>query len=199
MIGRSILVAICLTAVAAAPAFAQGTTPREQRLERQRLRQERRQGQLGQQQPGTNANRQQLVQQLQRKMYQVVKMRVGLDDGQMQQLQGVNRQFAPRRRDLNQQERATRQSLRAEMTSASPDQQKIDAQWKQLRVLQRQRLDILDQEDAQLSGFMTPLQRARYHAIQEQLRRQVEQRGAGAPGAPANRPPTDTSAAPPAR
>lgn len=182
MIRRAILLGACLTMAAAAPVVAQGTTPREQRLERQRARQERRQGQLGQQ-PGANANRQQLVQQLQRKMFQVVKTRVGLDDGQMDKLQRVNRQFAPQRRDLNQKERAIRKSLRAEMTSASPDQQKIESEWKQLRALQRQRLDILDQEDNQLAGFMTPLQRTRYHAIQEQLRRQVELRaGAAAAG-----------------
>ena len=189
-----IVLGLCLTVGAAAPAAAQGGTPREQRLERQRIRQERRQQMLGQaRQPGGNANRQQLVQALQRKVYQVVKTRVGLDDGQMQKLQQVNRQFAPRRRNLNQQERALRQSLRAEMTSASPDQQKIEQQWKQLRDLQRQRLDILDQEDSQLAGFMTPLQRTRYHAIQEQLRRQVEMRAAGAGG----QPPADSAATPP--
>jgi len=196
MIRRAIFLGACLTAAAMAPALAQGTTPREQRLERQRIRQERRQA-LGQQQPGANPNRQQLVRQLQQKMYQVVKTRVGLNDDQMERLQRVNRQFAPQRRDLNQQEKAVRQSLRAEMTSASPDQQKIDSDWKQLRALQRQRLDILDQEDSQLAGFMNPLQRARYHAIQEQLRKQVEQR-AGAAGA-ACQPPADTASGPPPR
>ena len=190
-----VILGLCLTVGAAAPAVGQRVTPREQRLERQRLRQERRQQTLGQQ-PGAGANRQQLVQALQQKVYQVVKTRVGLDDGQMQRLQGVNRSFAPRRKQLNEQERTLRQSLRAEMTSASPDQQKIEDQWKQLRGLQRQRLDILDEEDAQLAGFMTPLQRARYHAIQEQLRRQVEQRAAGAA---VNRPLADSSATPPPR
>lgn len=192
-----VMLGLCLTIGAGVPAMAQGVTPREQRLERQRIRQQRRQEMLGQQQPGANANRQQLVQALQRKVYQVVKTRVGLDDGQMQKLQGVNRQFAPRRKQLNEQERALRQSLRAEMTSASPDQQKIEQEWKQLRGLQRQRLDILDEEDAQLASFMTPLQRARYHAIQEQVRRQVEQRAAGGAGAAANRPLADSAAAPP--
>lgn len=190
-----VILGLCLTVGATAPAVAQGVTPREQRLERQRLRQQRRQ-EMGGQQPGANANRQQLVQALQQKVYRVVKTRVGLDDGQMQKLQRVNRQFAPRRRDLNERERTLRQSLRADMTSAAPDQQKIEAEWKELRGLQRQRLDILDEEDAQLAGFMTPLQRARYHAIQEQLRRQVEMRSAAAgAGTP---PPADSTTPPPA-
>lgn len=188
------LFALCLTMAVAVPLAAQNPMPRTPRLDRPRARQ----GALRPgQQPGAPQNRAQLEQAVRRRMYQVVRNRVGLDDRQMQQLQRVNQQFEPRRRELNQQERDIRLSLRAQMTSASPDQARIESDWKRLRELQRQRLDILDQEDAQLAGFMTPLQRARYHAVQEQLRRRVEQmvqrRAAGAGAA------LDDSVPPPAR
>jgi hypothetical protein len=41
--------------------------------------------------------------------------------------------------------------------------------------LQRQRVELFAQEQRDLAQFMTPLQRARYTALQEQVRRRVEQ------------------------
>ena len=41
--------------------------------------------------------------------------------------------------------------------------------------LQRQRLDLVAQEQRELSSFLTPVQRARYLDLQERLRRRVEE------------------------
>ena len=40
--------------------------------------------------------------------------------------------------------------------------------------LQRQRLDLMADEQKDLAGFLTPVQRAKYAALQEQIRRRVE-------------------------
>ncbi len=60
------------------------------------------------------------------------------------------------------------------MDTTSPDQGKIAAYEDQLVDLQRQRVAILAAEQKELSTFMTPLQVAKYRALQEQLRLRVE-------------------------
>jgi Spy/CpxP family protein refolding chaperone len=59
--------------------------------------------------------------------------------------------------------------------SSQSDQGKITEYLDQLVQLQRQRVELFAQEQRDLAQFMTPLQRARYTALQEQVRRRVEQ------------------------
>ena len=59
--------------------------------------------------------------------------------------------------------------------STQADQSRITGYLDKLVQLQRQRVDLIEQEQKDLAQFMTPLQRARYTALQEQVRRRVEQ------------------------
>ena len=128
----------------------------------------------GEQQLG--GNRAQLERQFQQMLYQMTRRRVGLNDAQMNQLVPVNRRFETQRRDLQRQERQTRLALRDAMRdSTQADQGKISGYLDQLVQLQRQRVELFAQEQRDLAQFMTPLQRARYTALQEQVRRRVEQ------------------------
>jgi hypothetical protein len=70
----------------------------------------------------------------------------------------------------------TRLALRDAMRdSAGTDQSRISGYLDKLMQLQRQRIDLLEQEQRDLAQFMTPLQRARYTALQEQVRRRIDQ------------------------
>lgn len=121
-------------------------------------------------------NRAQLERQFQQMLFQMTRRRVGLTDAQMNQLVPVNRRFEMQRRDLQRQERQTRVALRDAMRDSSQaDQGKISGYLDQLVQLQRQRVELFAQEQRDLAQFMTPLQRARYTALQEQVRRRVEQ------------------------
>lgn len=121
-------------------------------------------------------NRAQLERQFQQMLFQMTRRRVGLTDAQMNQLVPVNRRFEMQRRDLQRQERETRVALRDAMRDSSQaDQGKISGYLDQLVQLQRQRVELFAQEQRDLAQFMTPLQRARYSALQEQVRRRVEQ------------------------
>jgi hypothetical protein len=132
--------------------------------------------QLPESQPGAGANRAQLEQRFQQMLYQMTRRRVGLNDEQMNKLVPINRSFERQRRDLQRQERETRVSLRQAMRdSTQMDQAKISGYMDRLVQLQRQRADLLEQEQKDLAQFMTPLQRARYTALQEQVRRRMEQ------------------------
>ena len=132
---------------------------------------------MGQQLPDEQrGNRVQLERQVQRMLYQMTRRRVGLSDAQMNQLLPINRRFESQRREIQIQERETRLALRDAMRdSTQADQSRITGYLDKLVQLQRQRVDLIEQEQKDLAQFMTPLQRARYTALQEQVRRRVEQ------------------------
>ena len=121
------------------------------------------------------ARRQQLEQQLRRRLWNVTKERVGLTDAQMTKLTQTNQRFDARRRTLNQDERAQRALLRNQILAGDrADQKRIAAALDRLQQLQRQRVDLQAEEQRELATYMTPLQRAKYAALQEQVRRRVE-------------------------
>ena len=140
-------------------------------------------------------NRAALERQVQQQLWRVTRARVGLTDAQMRQLGPVNQKFEQRRRAILREERQTRQALRSAMldsaNSASADQSRVSAHLDRLLQLERERIDLLQEEQRELAKFMTPVQRAKYMALQEQVRRRLEQmraRGrAGEEGAPGSR------------
>ena len=121
-------------------------------------------------------DRQALEQRVRQRMWQLAKRRVGLSDEQMRKLVPVNQRFERDRREIMRAERDERVALRqALVDSTHVDQQAIGGHLDRLMQLEHQRLDLVDREQKELSQFMTPLQRARFFALQEQLRRRVQQ------------------------
>ena len=119
--------------------------------------------------------REQMEQQLRRNLWQIAKQRIGFSDAQMTQLQRTSQRFDERRRALLQDERTQRQLLRQElMADANADQDRVARALDRLHQLQRQRIDLLIEEQREFATFMTPVQRAKYAALQEQVRRRVE-------------------------
>jgi hypothetical protein len=169
--------------LAAAVALALGTwTLRAQRL---------------QPPPGAGIQERGLERQFRERLAEIVKRRLNLNDSQMQRLGQVNDRMERDRMRLLREERMARQALRAEVLAGdSADQPKVDRLINQLLGIQRQRLDLAEREQRELSGFMTPRQRAMYFGIQDQLRQRVEelrqqrqQRRAGAGLGPRRPPP----------
>lgn len=133
------------------------------------------------------ARRQALEQRVRQRTASVVQQQLGLTAEQMRRLGEVNRDMEGQRRTLNQQERDVRIGLRAEvMRGDSADQDRVARYVDQLIDVQRRRIELLSREQRALAAFMTPTQRARYLAIQDQVRRRMEdmrgrRRGAGPP------------------
>jgi Spy/CpxP family protein refolding chaperone len=164
-------IAVIALAQSASPAHAQLRPRRDAALPRPGIG---RQVQGNQQVGG---NRAQLERQFQQMLYQMTRRRVGLTDAQMNQLVPVNQRFETQRRNLQRQERQTRLALRDAMRDSSQsDEGRISGYLDQLVQLQRQRVELFAQEQRDLAQFMTPLQRARYTALQEQVRRRVQMR-----------------------
>ena len=119
--------------------------------------------------------RQQLETRLRQNLWRVTKNRVGLTDDQMTKLAQTSRPFDAQRRELATQERDQRLTLRREILAGQDaDQQRIAAALDRVLEIQRRRAQLQIEEQRALGAFMTPLQRAKYAALQEQLRRRAD-------------------------
>ncbi|MFL5617658.1 MAG: hypothetical protein ACJ79A_04600 [Gemmatimonadaceae bacterium] len=125
---------------------------------------------------GRNApRRQQLEARLRQGLWRITKNRVGLTDEQMTKLAEASRPFDAQRRQLATQEREERLAMRREILAGpSADQQRIATALDHVLDLQRRRAQLQIDEQRALAPFMSPLQRAKYAALQEQLRRRAE-------------------------
>jgi hypothetical protein len=119
--------------------------------------------------------RQQLEERLRQQLWRVTKNRVGLTDEQMNRLARTSRPFDTQRRQLAINERTERLSLRREiLAGTSANQDRVAASLDRMLEIQRRRAQLQIEEQRALAAFMTPVQRAKYAALQEQLRRRAE-------------------------
>lgn len=121
-------------------------------------------------------NRAALEARFQERLKGVMRQRLGLSDAQVDRLAEVNAKFETRRRTLIMSEREVRMGLRREIAadSAANNERVTELMDRALR-LQRERLDLFEDEQKELRQFLTPVQRAKYWGFQEQLRRQMEE------------------------
>jgi hypothetical protein len=151
----ALLVALLASARLSAQEAQSPPTAEQQPLPRARMR-------------GGQGNAQQMLEQ---RVAQLVERQLQATPEQMQRLRETNRKYAERRRNLANAERNARQELRREILAGDrADQQHVDELIHDLISVQRQRLDLLDAEQRDLAAFLTPVQRAKYVAIQERLR-----------------------------
>ncbi len=154
--------------VAPARTQGQGVTQREVSAQQQPVRPPRG-GRMGQMSP-ERARIQRMIRQA---FTHAVRTQVGLSDDQMRKLAPINRRFVQQRQALGAQERQTRMGLRDELAKSEPDQAKVQQYLDQMDGFQRQRLDLTDAEGKALGGIMTPVQLAKYRALQEKVQRQL--------------------------
>ena len=140
---------------------------------------------------GDNPRREMLEQRLRERTGEMVRRRLDLTDDQMKRLQATNRQFERERGALVMREREMRRELRGQMMLEKPDQNRVSQLLDQTIQIERQRLDLVQNEQRELAKFLTPVQRAKMLAIQSELRRRAQElrkmpprRGSGGPGGP---------------
>lgn len=114
--------------------------------------------------------------EIRRGFARVVRERVGLSDQQMRQLEPISRRHEQQRRQLQLEERQTRASLRNLVRDNQPgDSATVSQLLRNLIEIQKRRIQSLEVEQRELATIMSPVQRARYMALQEQVRRRLEQ------------------------
>ena len=182
MTRQTVWCTIALAAVTASVAGAQGNPP-PPRPDGQ--------GRGGQRAPGDSMqarpNRLQLEQRFRNRLAAVAKRQLNLTDAQVEKLQKTTQRLAERRRLMMEQERDVRMSLRDELISGDSTRQKqVGDLLDRMVKVQRQRVDLLDEEQKDLATFLTPIQRAKYFGLEEDLRRRLDEMRAqrmGGPGA----------------
>jgi Spy/CpxP family protein refolding chaperone len=97
-----------------------------------------------------------------------VRSTLGLSDDQTAQLEATEQRFEAQRQPLRAQQRDVNQALTAELSAGTPNQDRVKQlisarQENQLKLQQMNR-----DEDRDMQGYLTPVQRARY---QEERRR----------------------------
>jgi hypothetical protein len=138
------------------------------------------------------AERQLLQRQVRQAFAKAVRRQLNLNDDQMRKLQSVDLKYERQRIALLRDERQARQGLKSTMDdSASVDQAKVDGYLSQLVKAQRTRADLLESEQKELTGFLTPLQRAKYFAMKERLNRRMQELAQQNGGRGAVEPPLD--------
>jgi hypothetical protein len=113
---------------------------------------------------------------IQERMGQLLREQLGLTDAQVRQMREHNVRFGARRMALGRDERAARQSLRDVMRLRdSAPQADVGTFLDRVIALQGERVALLGEEQRALAVFLTPIQRARYFAFEEELMRRSEE------------------------
>lgn len=139
-------------------------------------------------------DRQALEQRFRERLAAVMRERLGLSDEQVTRLAQVNERLDQQRREMFREEVELRRQMRRavrEDSSASPAD--VSGLLDRVIRLQHRKADLLEAEQKELATFLSPVQRARYLGMQEQLRRQMEEmrerREAAGRDSPAGEPP----------
>jgi Spy/CpxP family protein refolding chaperone len=123
--------------------------------------------------PANGAEAQQLREQIRQRWNQHVLTTLGLSDDQATKLQSTEQRFEEQRTPLRERQREINQSLRSELANASPNQQRVTELMGRQQE-NRQTLQQVDRdEDREMEGFLSPVQRARYQAERQRFRERV--------------------------
>jgi protein CpxP len=117
-----------------------------------------------------------LERRFQERLLTIVKQRLALSDDQAMRLREVASRTEDERRALRRDELTARFAMRQELLAGDrANETKVAELLEQMPRLERRRLDLMEQEQRELRRFLSPLQRARYFGLQDELRRGMQE------------------------
>jgi periplasmic protein CpxP/Spy len=120
--------------------------------------------------------RAELEKRFQQRVETMVRQRLQLTDDQAAKLRDVASRTEESRRTLRRDETMARMAMREELLAGdNANEARVAELLDQMPRLERRRLELLEQEQRELSRFLSPLQRARYFALQDELRRSMQE------------------------
>ena len=136
------------------------------------------------QRPFTLTQRDSLEALVRTRMAMVLQRQLELTDEQSRRLSALSQRLEPRRRALVTEKRAVRTASRAQIAAGdSARDAELTSLLNRMIEVQRARVLLLETEQQELTAFLTPLQRAKYLGIEEQMRLRAEQvQGRPTPG-----------------
>ncbi len=138
-----------------------------------------------------------LEQRLQDRVNEIVRTRLALSDEQFQQLLELSTRAEAEKRALRRDEVDTRVALRRELLAGDRvNESRVSELLDKLPRLERRRIDLMEAEQKDLARFLSPSQRARYFALQDELRRNMQDMQRRRLGVPRNGDTTDVPPVP---
>ena len=123
--------------------------------------------------PANAAQTQQLRERVRHAWSDHVRSTLALSDEQAANLQATEQRAEEQRQPLRARQREINDALRAELSGPAPDQEHV----RQLMNAQQENQGKLQQinrdEDREMQGYLTPVQRARYHEERRKFQEQV--------------------------
>jgi Spy/CpxP family protein refolding chaperone len=117
-----------------------------------------------------------LERRFQERLLVIVRQRLALNDDQTSRLREVASRAEDERRALRRDELTARFAMRQELLAAErANEAKVADLLEQMPRLERRRLELMEREQRELAKFLTPLQRARYFSLQDELRRGLQE------------------------
>ncbi len=105
-----------------------------------------------------------------------VKEQLGLNDEQLAKLRATTGTYGARRRDLEAQERQVRSSLAGQMRpGVAANQDSVSKLTDALLNIRSSYAQTFREENREMSGYLTPVQRSQLFAMRERLMRRVQQ------------------------
>jgi hypothetical protein len=119
--------------------------------------------------------RAQLESEFRRRFAQQVRERVGLSEDQMRRLGPIQQRLGAERQRIQLDEQATRIELRRNLLDSVPSDTAVSRALARLVEIEKRKVAILETEQRELAAIMSPVQRARFMAMQEQMRRLLDE------------------------
>jgi len=123
-----------------------------------------------------DAEAEQLRQQIRERWNARVRQDLSLSDDQAAKLQGTEQKFMQQRVDLARRQRAINEALRGQLQPGVAANS--DSVRKLMEARDRNRATLAEverNENREVSGYLTPVQQARYQMMREQLRRRIQE------------------------
>lgn len=106
----------------------------------------------------------------------LMRERLQLSDDQSVKLRALGKRIEIERMALRKEEREFRESLRQElMPGVTPNEAKVSELMTRWPSLERKRIALQEREQKELATFLQPVQRARFFALQDEMRRMMQE------------------------
>jgi len=123
--------------------------------------------------PADGAEAGQLRAQVRRRWAEHVRTTLGLSDEQAGKLDATERRFEEQRQPIRARQRQLNQTLNAELDAQSPNEERVKQLMSEREQNQLKLQQVNRDEDREMQGYLTPVQRARYQDERRRFQRSI--------------------------
>ena len=123
--------------------------------------------------PPADGEAQQLRAQVRQRWTEHVRSALGLSDDQAGKLDATERRFEEQRQPIRARQRQINQALNAELAAQTPNEDRVKQLMSERQQNQLKLQGVNRDEDREMQGYLTPVQRARYQEARRRFQERV--------------------------